>query len=132
MSVASSGSSDELQRLARHKRRSNEVGVALGPEMISFFKHAVEKRHTKLSKIAECWGVLVPETLVDHCSLESFSRGSLTVIVDSSSHLYELKQLLLAGLQQQLFLACKSTGLKKINLRPGRWYEGDNRHKLRF
>ena len=92
MSFASSGSSDELQRLARHKRRSNEVGVALGPEMISFFKHAVEKRHTKLSKIAECWGVLVPETLVDHCSLESFSRGSLTVIVDSSSHLYELKQ----------------------------------------
>ena len=65
MSFASSGSSDELQRLARHKRRSNEVGVALGPEMISFFKHAVEKRHTKLSKIAECWGRVVPELLND-------------------------------------------------------------------
>jgi hypothetical protein len=57
----------------------------------------------------------------------------LTVIVDSSSHLYELKQLLLAGLQQQLLLACKSSGLRKIALRPGRWYESSEQdRKLRF
>ena len=107
----------------------------LGQEMISFFKQSVEKRHTKLAKIAECWGALVPETLNDHCALESLSRGSLTVIVDSSSHLYELKQLLLAGLEQQLMLACKSAGLRKITLKPGRWYDdagaGADR-KLRF
>ncbi len=54
------------------------------------------------------------------------------------SHLYELKQLLLAGLEQQLLLACKAAGLRKINLRPGRWYdasdvasEGSSR-KVRF
>jgi hypothetical protein len=40
----------------------------------------------------------VPELLNDHCALESFSRGTLVVIVDSSSHLYQLKTLLLAGL----------------------------------
>ena len=50
----------------------------------------------------------------------------LTVIVDSSAHLYELKQLLLAGLQQQLLLACKSTGLKKITLKPGRTDPGSD------
>ena len=100
--------------------------------MISFFKQAVEKRHTKLSQIAECWGRLVPETLIEHCALESFSRGSLVVLVDSSSHLYELKQLLLAGLQQQILLACKSTGLRKITLKAGRWYEGDDRGRLKF
>ena len=50
---------------------------------------------------------------------------ALTVLVDSSSHLYELKQLLLAGLQQQLLLACNAAGLRKITLKPGRWYEGD-------
>jgi len=92
---------------------------------VSFFKQSVARRHTKLSKIAECWGALVPETLNDHCALESFTRGGLTVIVDSSSHLYALKQLLLAGLEQQLLLACKSAGLRKIALKPGRWYEGD-------
>jgi len=53
-------------------------------------------------------------------------RGTLMVLVDSSSHLYELKQLLLAGLDQQLLLACKSTGLRKISLKAGRWYDGDH------
>jgi hypothetical protein len=55
---------------------------------------------------------------------ESLNRGTLTVLVDSSAHLYDLKQLLLAGLEKQLLLACKSAGLRKIALKPGRWYEG--------
>lgn len=124
----------ELARLQRVKQSKPPVQSMLGPEMVSFFKQSVARRHTKLSKIAECWGALVPETLNDHCALESFSRGSLTVIVDSSSHLYELKQLLLAGLEQQLLLACKSAGLRKITLKPGRWYDGgpDGERKLRF
>lgn len=56
------------------------------------------------------------------------------MLVDSSSHLYELKTLLLKGLQQQLLIACKTAGLKKINLRPGRWYEGQHpgERKVRF
>lgn len=126
----------ELARLHRVKQSRPPTHVPLGPEMVSFFKQSVERRHTKLSKIAECWGVLVPETLNDHCALESLSRGGLTVIVDSSSHLYELKQLLLAGLEQQLLLACKSAGLRKITLKPGRWYDADGGaegdRKLRF
>ena len=125
----------ELARLQRFKQSRPATHVPLGPEMVSFFKQSVEKRHTKLSKIAECWSALVPETLNDHCALESLSRGSLTVIVDSSSHLYELKQLLLAGLEQQLMMACKSAGLRKITLRPGRWYDDGGagaERKLRF
>jgi hypothetical protein len=94
--------------------------------MVSFFKQCVGKRQTKLGKIAEVWAVLVPETLSARCSLESLHRGTLTVLVDSSSHLYELKQLLLAGLQQQLLLACKAAGLRKIVLRHGQWYRETN------
>ena len=47
---------------------------------------------------------------------------------------YELKQLLLAGLQQQLLLACSSSGLRKIALRRGRWYDGEgpSDRKVRF
>jgi hypothetical protein len=73
--------------------------------------------------------------LAEHCALEGYSRGTLTVIVDSSTHLYELKQLLLAGLEEQLKLACKSAGLRKINLKHGHWYDasGDGAsRKLRF
>ena len=114
----------ELQRLTRVKHVDASAGEPLGPELVHFFKQSVEKPHGKLGKIADCWCRLIPETLSEHCALEGFTRGTLTVIVDSSSHLYELKQLLLAGLQQQLLLACKSAGLRKISLRAGRWYRG--------
>jgi hypothetical protein len=121
----------ELRRVARVKRVEPARGTQLGPELVSFFKNSVQKRHSKLGQIAECWSRLVPELLNDHCALESFSRGALVVIVDSSSHLYELKQLLLAGLQSQLLVACAPAGLHKISLRLGRWYEGDDAQSRR-
>jgi hypothetical protein len=110
----------ELRRLSTIKQTRSDFASPLGPEMVNFFQNSVQKRQTKLTQLAACWSQLVPETLADHCSLESLSRGTLVVLVDSASHLYELKQLLLAGLQQQLFLACKFAGLKKISLKPGR------------
>ena len=113
----------ELTRLARVKNASTEPAELLGPEMVSFFRQSVDKRQNKFCRIAEAWASLVPPALSDHCALESFARGALVVLVDSASHLYELKQLLLAGLQQQLLLACKSAGLRKVTLKPGRWYD---------
>src|SRR5688572_22489244 len=128
-----------LQRLQKFKQSSPRTSNKLGAEMVSFFKQCVGKRQTKLGKIAEAWGRLVPETLSARCSLESLHRGTLIVLVDSSSHLWELKQLLLAGLQQQLMLACRSAGLRKITLKRGQWYRehedgdaGDGGRKLRF
>ena len=126
-----------FRRLARVKRKDPPALDPIGVEMVAFFKHSVEKRNAKFSKIANCWSQLIPETLAEHCALESFSRGTLVVLVDSASHLYELKQLLLAGLQQQLLLVCANAGLRKINLRAGRWYaqpDGDEpgARKLRF
>jgi hypothetical protein len=120
----------ELARLHKFKSRKPPLPDAIGPELISFFKQNVEKRQGKFGKIADVWNTLVPPTLLNHCALESFTRGSLTVLVDSSSHLYELKQLLLAGLQQQLLIACKGAGLKKISLKIGRWYDGDQKIKF--
>jgi hypothetical protein len=124
---------DELARLARVKKSETPPNKWIGPELVGFFKNSVQRRHTKLGQIGESWARLVPELLNAHCSLESFSRGTLVVIVDSSSHLYELKQLLLAGLQQQLLVACAAAGLRKITLKPGRWYNGDDdARKVRF
>jgi hypothetical protein len=112
-----------IRRLQTFKSVALPNGQPLGPELISFFKQSVAKRQTKLVKIAECWASLVPVMLNDHCALEGIHRGTLTVLVDSSSHLYELKQLLLAGLQDQLLMACRSTGLKKVSLKLGQWYD---------
>jgi hypothetical protein len=101
--------------------------------LLSFFKNSVQKRQTRLHSIAEVWARLVPEQLLEHCALEGFHGGTLKVIVDSSSHLYDLKQLLLAGLQQQLLLACKSSGLRKVALKFGRWYESSGAdRKIQF
>lgn len=123
----------ELARLARVKRHEPKVIPALGPELISFFKVSVEKRNAKFGKIADAWAKLVPEALAERCALDSFARGTLTVLVDSAGHLYELKQLLLAGLEKQLLLACGAAGLKKITLKRGTWYEdASGEKKLRF
>ena len=123
----------DLRRLSRVKSIERKPIAPLGDSMISFFKQSVAKRTTKLGKISECWAALVPETLSSHCALDSLHRNTLTVLVDSSSHLYELKQLLLAGLEQQLLIACKSTSLRKITLKPGRWRdEPSDDRKPRF
>jgi len=129
-----SGADNELKRVFAAKQVRQKAGEPLGPQMIDFFHQSVRKRQGKFSQIADAWGKLVPQTLSEHCALESFSRGTLIVLVDSASHLYELKQLLLAGLQQQLLLACKAGGLRKISLKPGRWYESaeGQPQKLRF
>ncbi|HTW94573.1 MAG TPA: DciA family protein [Tepidisphaeraceae bacterium] len=114
---------DRLYRVKRDSHRSFSA-ASLGEEMVGFFKQSVQKRQGKLVRIAEAWSLLVPPLLCEHCALEGFLRGTLMVIVDSSSHLYELKQLLQAGIEDQLLLACRSVGLRKITLKPGRWYEG--------
>src|SRR5260221_10301647 len=96
-SVSSLLSQTELGRLSRVKHKSPAPTPLLGPEMIAFFRNSVEKRQGKLTKIAASWTQLVPELISDHCALESLNRGTLTVVVDTASHLFELKQLLLAG-----------------------------------
>ncbi len=118
-----SGEVAEIERLWSFKRADHRDADHLGNDLVGFFKTSVQKRQDKLATIAAAWETLIPEFLNAHCALEGFSRGTLTVIVDSSPHLYELRQLLLSGIEAQLRLACKSTGLRKVSLKPGRWYE---------
>ena len=101
----------DLTRLQKFKQVNYATPDKIGEGLISFFKHSVQKRQSRLGTISRSWETLVPETLNCHCALESFANGSLTVIVDSSPHLYELKQLLLCGLQKQILMACKSAAL---------------------
>ena len=121
----------QLRRLVAAKGAPAVAGEKLGAQVVQFFKQSVDKRQRKFGKIAQCWAQLVPEKLAEHCALESLHRGQLTVIVDSSSHLYELKQMLLEGLEKQLILGCPSGNLRKVMLKAGRWYEG-NEERVRF
>ena len=114
----------QLRRLVAAKGAPPVAGEKLGAQVVQFFKQSIDKRQRKFGKIAQCWAQLVPEKLAEHCALESLHRGQLTVIVDNSSHLYELKQMLLEGLEKQLILGCPSGNLRRVILKPGRWYEG--------
>jgi len=124
LSIYAAKAEAELQRLYRVKQSSAPDDSTLGLEMIAYFNQTVQKRQTKLGKISEVWAQLVPETLLTHSMIESYHRGTLVVLVDTAAHLYELKQLLLAGLEDQLLLACKTFSLRKINLKPGGQYDG--------
>ena len=123
----------QLQRLQNVKQSGPKPMDKLGGELVSFFKQ-MEKRQGKLAKIAEAWQSMIEEGLCDHCALESLHRGTLTVVVDSSAHLYQLKQVLLSGVEKKLVVQCKSAGLRKIALKIGRWYEGDSaaERKVKF
>lgn len=106
------------------------VAAPLGEAMIQLYHGQVARRQSKLAVLADVWCRLVPDQLLERCALESFHRGRLTVIVDSAPHLYQLKQLLLAGLEVQLLAACRGAGLRRIALKRGRWY--DDRGQPRF
>lgn len=121
---------DSLARLDRYKRQDHAVGSALGEEILEQYHRQVEKRQDKLATLADTWCRLVPERLLARCALESFHRGRLTVIVDSAPHLYELRQILLAGIEAQLLLACRPAGLRKIVLKRGTWT--DDKGHARF
>ena len=107
----------QLRRISQFKAAGTKGPAEFGPEVVEFYKQSVAKRQGKFTKLAEAWAALVPPLLADRCALDSFSRGVLTVLVDSASHLYDLKTLLLAGLEAQLLLACRSSGLRKVVLK---------------
>lgn len=118
-----------LERLNTYKASQPAPFDGLGDEIVHFFKKSVEPRHTKLGKIGEAWDRLVPPPLAEHACLDSLSRGTLTVLVDTASHLYDLRQLLLAGLEKQMLGACRTAGLRKIALKRGIWYDQRNGDK---
>lgn len=81
------------------------------------FKQQVQRPYRQLAGVSEVWQQLVPAALLTHTRLEGLSRGTLTVIVDSSARLYELDGLLRQGLQTRLIEACRGASLRRVRLR---------------
>jgi hypothetical protein len=117
-------------RMAKAKARTVRPAENLAASLVSFYKANVE-RTRKFAGIGQAWETLVPPDMLEHCCLQSYRGGTLTILVDSSPHLYRLKQLLLAGLDRQMLEVCRAEGLRKITIRPGRWYEGDDQRERR-
>ncbi len=106
------------------QRQYPERFSQLSEPLSALMKHTLAKRVKQLSKLAEIWDEVVPESIASHTALESFSRGVLTVLVDSAPHRFQLKTLLTDGLMkiiQQRF----SGAIDKIRLVPGQFYSID-------
>jgi len=80
------------------------------------FRRDIEKPFKQLHGLTDLWIQLVPEALVAHTTLQSFSRGVLKVAVDSSARLYELDRALRDGLERRLIVSYKAGSLRKVRL----------------
>ncbi|MCE9590891.1 MAG: DUF721 domain-containing protein [Planctomycetes bacterium] len=103
----------------REWRNKPERAKMLGDFLPGQFKREIEKPYKQLATIAPVWMELVPAELAAHTRLESFSKGVLRVVVDSSSRLYELDRLLREGLQERIITAHKGPAFRKVQLKVG-------------
>ncbi|MFN4244154.1 MAG: hypothetical protein ACK4PI_13065 [Tepidisphaerales bacterium] len=115
----------ELRRLARHRTVRHPEPVLLGNEAVRFYRFCAQRQKPAMLAISRICQQLIPELFHPHLCIEGFQRGTLTLMLDSAAHLYELRQLLLAGLERQLLLAGAPHGLRRITLKRGRWYDPD-------
>ena len=84
------------------QRRSQDRTVHLGYPLALLMKYNLSKRAKQLGKLASVWDEVLPESLSDHTSLESFNSGVLTVLVDSASRRFQLQTLLTGGLKREI------------------------------
>ena len=106
------------------QRQSNDRISHLAEPMAVLMKHNLGKRVRQLGKLAVVWDDVLPATIREHTALDSFQRGVLTVLVDSSSHRYQLQTLLTAGLMKEIRNRF-SGPLNKIRLVPGQFSSVD-------
>ncbi len=96
----------------------------LGEPLAMLMKRTLAKRVKQLSKLADIWDEVLPQSIREHTALEGFRDGVLTVIVDSAPHRFQLQTLLNAGLTGQI-QKLLPLALNKIRLVPGQFYSID-------
>ena len=97
-----------LQTLLTNKKRPDTRDAAkLGDVLLPWYEKTVTKPAAKLGRIAEIWQELVPAKLVQRSRLTAFTRGTLTVSLDSAPARSELDSLLRSGLLRVLQTASK-------------------------
>ena len=106
------------------QRQAHDRAALLGQPLTSLMKHTLAKRVKQLGKLARVWDELIPDSIREHTALESFNRGVLSVIVDSSPHRFQLQTLLMGGLMHEL-QARFDGALNKVRLVPGQFYSVD-------
>ena len=109
----------QLRTLWLQRQPEDRISHLAQPVAV-LMKRTLGKKVRQLSKLAVVWDDVLPATIREHTALDSFQRGVLTVLVDSSSHRYQLQTLLAAGLMKEIRNRF-SGPLNKIRLVPGQF-----------
>ncbi|MDA0802141.1 MAG: DciA family protein [Planctomycetota bacterium] len=62
----------------------------------------VRRDHKRVGSVVEAWELCVPEALREHCRVDGYARGVLTVAVESAPARFELDRALRGGLDGRL------------------------------
>ena len=124
---------DGQLRTVWQQRQFSAAALPLSAPLTTLMKHTLGRRVKQLSKLSEVWDEFIPDEIREHTALESFRDGVLTVMVDSSSHRFQLQTLLGAGLTKQI-QSKLPMALNRIRLTPGQFCSvdlaGSNRYEF--
>ena len=122
---------DAQLRTVWQQRQFSDRAVPLAHPLAILMKHTLGKKVRQIGRLAEAWDEVIPQPLADHTALESLRAGTLTVIVDSAPHRFQLRQLLDGGLLAEL-RSRFSGALNKVRLVPGNLCEMDEAGNRRY
>ena len=122
---------DAQLRTVWQQRQIDDRIAHISQPLAILTKHVLAKRFHQLRDLAAIWDELIPQPITEHTALESFHRGTLTVVVDSAAHRYQLRMLLDGGLMREL-QGRFSGALNKVRLVPGQFYSVDLAGRPRY
>jgi len=116
---------DDAQLRTIWQQRQPRVSLShLSEPLTILMKHRLAKKVRQLSRLAEIWDEIIPQQIATHTALEGFSRGVLTVLVDSAAHRFQLRTMLDGGLMEAIRERFGGA-INKIRLVPGQFYAID-------
>jgi hypothetical protein len=108
----------QLRNVWRNRQPPRRI-YPLSEPLAALMKHRLARRVRQISQLAAAWDECIPDFIREHTGLVKFSRGTLTVAVDSAPHRYQLQQLLQGGLLDAMRERFPSGALNRVKLVPG-------------
>jgi len=92
--------------------------VRLGDVVREVIQNQISPQQVRFSSVIELWEQIVPAELACHCKLFDLKAGTLKVMVDLPSYMYEL-ELCRPELLSELQRECPRARIRKIELAVG-------------
>jgi predicted nucleic acid-binding Zn ribbon protein len=102
-----------LDRILTKRRRAIKCAQPLSHSLSKLMDRRIKPRHKRFGPVIELWQQLLPTELSEHSRVDGILGGQLKVLVDSPSHMHELR-LCSSQLLEQLQQYCPQARIKDI------------------